>query len=148
MKKWNCDALTALKGDLKLKVKLGNGLIDKLETAAGGFMSQGEAQMVESMPNNAAQVGKVIEILEGKSDTAFWIFCRMLRESNYGVWANELEKKAKELKGDSGTHVLGTFRGECLEEYICMQRTMYCERIVATLDHGCVFAYTLYRHCA
>ncbi len=106
MKKWNCDALTALKGDLKLKVKLGNGLIDKLETAAGGFMSKGEAQAVEGMPNNAAQVGKVIEILEGKSDAAFGIFCRMLRESGYEVWADELEKKAKELRGDAGTHVL------------------------------------------
>ena len=106
MKKWNCDALTALKGDLKLKVKLEHGLINKLETAAGGFMSKGEADMVESMPNNAAQMEKVIDILEGKGDATFGIFCRMLRESSYEVWANELEKKARELRGDSGTHVL------------------------------------------
>ena len=106
MKKWNCGALIALKGKLKLKVILGDDLIDILETEAGGFMSEKEAQMVRGKPDNAAQMDKVIEILKGKSDAAFGIFCRMLRDCSYEIWADELEKKAKELRGDSGTPVI------------------------------------------
>lgn len=106
MKKWNCGALIALKGKLKMKVRLGDGLIDILETEAGGFMSEGEADMVRNKPDNAAQMDKVIEILKGKSDAEFGIFCQMLRDSSNKVWADELEKKAKELRGDSGTPVI------------------------------------------
>lgn len=106
MKKWNCDALTALKGKLKSKVILGDELIDNLETVAGGFMSEREAQTVQSKSGNAAQMEKVIEILKGKSDAAFGIFCQMLKDSSNETWADELEKKAKELMGDSGTHIL------------------------------------------
>ena len=96
MKKWNSSALTALKGELKRKVIVKNGLNDILETDAGGFMNEAEAQMVESMPNNAEQMGEIIQILLGKSNAAFETFCKMLREVGYDVWATALEDKAKE----------------------------------------------------
>ena len=35
------------------------GLIDKLQTAAGGFMNEAEAQTVESLPCNAEQMGEL-----------------------------------------------------------------------------------------
>ena len=105
MEEWNLKALTAMKGDLKVKVKLEHGLIDKLEMAAGGFMSKSEAVSVESKLNNVAQMGELIRILEGKGNTAFWIFCQMLRDASYEVWADELEKKAREFRGYTGTHV-------------------------------------------
>ena len=106
MKKWNSSALTALRGDLKRKVIIQYGLIDKLETAAGGFMNEAEAQQVEShKPNNANQMDELIKILQGKSNAAFGIFCQMLRDVSYETWADELEKKAKEFKGESS----GTF---------------------------------------
>ena len=108
MKKWNSSALTALRGDLKKKVIIQNGLVDKLETAAGGFMNEAEAQLVEShKPNNANQMDELIKILQGKSNAAFGTFCRMLRDVGYETWAAELEKKAKEFKGESsGTFVI------------------------------------------
>ena len=112
MKKWNSSALTALKGALKLKVIVKNGLNDILETDAGGFMNEAEAQMVESKPNNAEQMGEIIRILLGKSDAAFGTFCTMLRQVGYDVWATALEDKAKEQGGESGTYVMYCSRGE------------------------------------
>ena len=66
MAEWNKDALTAKLGDLKLYVIVKNGLIDKLQKAAGGFMSEAEAQAVESKPDNAEQMGELVQILRGK----------------------------------------------------------------------------------
>ena len=105
MKKWNIDALNALKADLKVKVNMNHGLSDKLEIAAGGFMNTGEAQAVLSRPSNAEQMGELIHILCGKRDADFIIFCQMLRICNYDVWANQLERKAREF-GKKGTHLL------------------------------------------
>ena len=106
MQQWNIDALVSLTGELKENVIINNGLDNKLPRAAGGFMSNLEAQMVESKPNNAAQMGELIRILVGKSNADFGIFCQMLRNVDYGVWADVLEEKAMKLKGKSGTHVL------------------------------------------
>ena len=39
MSPWNIDALVSLQGDLKLNVLMSTGLSDKLQKAAGGFMS-------------------------------------------------------------------------------------------------------------
>ena len=106
MKKWNRDALVSLRGDLKHKVIMNTGLIDKLQEAAGGFMNEAEAQAVESKPNNAEQMGELIRILLGKRNSHFCTFCTMLRQSDYGLWADELERKAGEFRGEPGTHVL------------------------------------------
>ena len=107
MEEWNVRALTALRGDLKNKVIVNNGLIDILEKDAGGFMSRAEAQSVESIkPNNAGQIGEIIKILQGKSNAAFGVFCHLLREVSYDAWADELEKKARQFKEESGTLVL------------------------------------------
>ena len=106
MEKWNYGALTALKGDLKSKVIVKNGLNDILEVDAGGFMNEAEAQMVKSMPSNSEQMGEIIWILQGKSNAAFGTFCQMLRQVKYGALADKLEEKAGEIKGRSGTHVL------------------------------------------
>ena len=119
MKEWNCKALTAMMGDLKTKVKLEHGLIDKLETVAGGFMNSPEAQSVESKPNNAAQMGELIQILKGKSDAAFGRFCQMLQDTNYKVWAEELEKKAREFRGYVGTDVLMNLEGSIWKNGQC-----------------------------
>ena len=106
MENWNHRALTALKGDLKRKVIVRNGLNDILEVDAGGFMSEAEAQMVKNRPNNAEQMQEIIWILQGKSNAAFRTFCQMLQQVNYGALANKLEEKAGQIKGESGTHVL------------------------------------------
>ena len=106
MEEWNKDALVSLQGELKLNVIMNTGLTDKLQSAAGGFMDRAEAQAVESKPNNAEQMGELIRILLGKRNADFRTFCRMLRQTNNGLWAAELERKASEFRGEPGTHVL------------------------------------------
>lgn len=96
MNEWNSNALRALKSQLKLKVIVNIGLIDRLPRAAGGFMDPMEEQAVQSKPDNAKQMEELIQILLGKTNADFGIFCTMLRQSNYGVWATALEKKARE----------------------------------------------------
>ena len=110
MEKWNKDALVALQGELKKNVIVNNGLNNKLQKAAGGFMNEEEAQAVESKPSNAEQVGELIRILLGKGNADFETFCRMLRQSNYSVWSDQLERRAREFRGEPGAHVLS--RGE------------------------------------
>ena len=106
MEEWNRDALVSLQGDLKLNVIVKTGLIDKLQTAAGGFLSRAEAQAVESKPSNAEQMGELIRILLGKGNADFRTFCRMLCQSNYNMWADQLERKAREFRGEPGLHEL------------------------------------------
>ena len=106
MEEWNRDALVSLQGELKENVIVNNGLNNKLQRAAGGFMARAEAQAVESKPSNAEQMGELIRILLGKRNADFRTFCRMLRQTNYGLWADELERKASEFRGEPGTHVL------------------------------------------
>lgn len=107
MEEWNRDALVSLQEKLKLNVRIQPGLVNKLQKAAGGFMSDAEAQAVMSKQGNAEQMGELIQILLGKSNRDFKIFCKMLRQSNYDLWANELGKKAREFKGEpAGTFVL------------------------------------------
>ena len=98
MSPWNKAALVSLQGDLKLRVLMNTGLGDKLEKAAGGFMSATEEQQVKEQHGDDEQMGKLIEILKGKQDKDFIIFLKMLRSTNYGVWADELKKKAEEFK--------------------------------------------------
>ena len=101
MSKWNVDALVALKGELKLNVKM-IALANILETPAGGFMNSAEAQSVRDKSGDAQQIEEVIDILRGKGDKEFATFCQMLRQSNYQVWAHELEVKAEKFKMSDG----------------------------------------------
>ena len=104
MEEWSRDALVSLQEELKLKVITKTGLMDKLQKAAGGFMSEAEAQAVKGKLTNAEQMEEVIQILLRKRNKDFKIFCSMLQQSNYGLWANELEKKSREFEGKAGTH--------------------------------------------
>ena len=90
-----------------LNVLMSTGLSSKLEKVTGGFMSRSEAQMVRQLPNNREQIDRVVEILRGKGDEEFQTFCVMLRENNYTVWADELEREAEHFKtrGEKGTCV-------------------------------------------
>ena len=106
MEEWNREALVSLQGKLKYDVIMNLELINRLQLAAGGFMVQSEAQAVESKPNNAEQMGELIRILLGKRNADFHIFCTMLRQSNYALWADELERKAREFRREPGTCVL------------------------------------------
>ena len=106
MAEWNRDALTSLQGELKLNVIVKTGLINMLQKAAGGFMNGAEAQAVKSKQSDPQQMEELIQILLGKRNKDFKIFCEMLRRCNYGLWANELEKKARVFKGEPGTHAL------------------------------------------
>ena len=103
MEEWNRDALVSLQGELKRNVIMNAGLADKLQTVAGGFLSRAEALAVESKPSNAEQMGQLIRILLGKSNADFRTLCRMLRMSNYSVWADQLERKAREFR-ELGEH--------------------------------------------
>ena len=106
MEEWNRDALVSLQGELKLNVIMRTGLTDLLPKAAGGFLSRAEALAVESKPSNTEQMGELIRILLGKGNADFKNFCRTLRQSNYSVWADQLERKAREFRGEPGAHVL------------------------------------------
>ena len=96
MSDFNINALTALRVELKTKVEMGPHLIDILEIAAGGFMTKPEAQSVQS--GDGSRMGRLIEILQGKGDKEFDIFCEMLQKSNYSLWANKLKQEAKAQK--------------------------------------------------
>ena len=104
---WNNDALLFLKEKLKLKVLMNTGLLDRLETAAGGFMSQYEAMAVRELPNNSAQVDRFIETLRGKGNKDFKTFCKMLCSSNQAVWADELKRVAEQFKRGEGNILVG-----------------------------------------
>ena len=106
MNTWNVKALTALKGVLKSRIIVNNGLNDILEKDAGGFMTETEAQRVNTKSDDAEKMEEIIQILKGKRDAEFGTFCKMLRQVGYDVWADALEKKADEIRGASGTHVL------------------------------------------
>ena len=104
MSPWNDDALVSLKERLKLNVSMNTGLCDRLEKAAGGFMSRPEAQTVRELSSKNEQIDKIIETLRGKTNEDFATFCTMLRETNHVVWADELEKEAERFKrGRKGT---------------------------------------------
>ena len=105
MSPWNRDALVSLRGDLKLKVSISTGLGDVLEKAAGGFMSPREAQVVREQQGSSEQMGRLIETLCGKSDEDFSTFLQMLQRTNNKVWAEELKRKAIELKRKTGVWV-------------------------------------------
>ena len=100
MSPWNDDALVSLRERLKLKVSMEMGLSDRLERAAGGFMSEHEAKMVRepTTASNMEKIEKIIETLRGKTNEDFATFCTMLRETNHVVWADELEKEAERFK--------------------------------------------------
>ena len=104
MTKWNKSALVALTAKLKEHVILNHGLNDKLEDVAGGFMNRAEAQAVRSKQNSHEQMEQLIYILLGKRNKDFNTFCKMLQNSNNGVWADQLKEKARELKRKSGKH--------------------------------------------
>ena len=108
MSPWNDDALVSMRESLKLHVSMDTGLTDKLEKAAGGFMSRREAQMVRDLSSNSKQIDKVIETLRGKTNKDFVTFCAMLRETNHMVWSVELEREAERFKNGGGK---GTCRG-------------------------------------
>ena len=114
MSPWNHNALVSLRGDLKLHVSLEAGLGDKLEKAAGGFMNQFEARTVREQPGNIKQMDKIMEILLGKADEDFTTFLKMLRDTNNGVWAEELVKTAEQFKRE----------GMCVERGDTSQRCM------------------------
>ena len=101
MSEWNVAALVALKGKLKLNVKM-TTLANILETPAGGFMNSAEAQSVRDKTGDAQQIEEVIDILRGKGDEEFATFCQMLQKSNYQVWAHELEVEAEKFKTSDG----------------------------------------------
>lgn len=91
----NYAALVALRKSLKLNVSMDTGLNDMLEKEAGGFMNRSEAQKVRGLPSDMKQIDKVVEILCRKGDEDFRTFCKILRESNNGIWASELEGEAQ-----------------------------------------------------
>lgn len=92
MSEWNDNALVSQKLRLMTNVKLAPQLQHMLEWPAGGFMTREEAQSVENRMSDDQQMAQVIQILRGK------VFCKLLRESNYGVWADELQKAAGDFR--------------------------------------------------
>ena len=108
MAEWNQAALVALQGSLKTNVKMIQ-LCDLLERPAGGFMDRAEVLSVKAKTGDMEQMGEVINILRGKEDAAFYIFCDLLRRSNYGVWAQELASAAEGLKTEQGKFTVFNF---------------------------------------
>ena len=104
MSPWNYQALVSLREELQLSVLMESGFGNRLQKVAGGFMTPFEAQTVREQPGNIKQMDKLIDILLGKADKDFTTFLKMLRDSNNKVWAEELERKAEQLK-EEGMYV-------------------------------------------
>ena len=120
MRPWNKVALVSLQENLQLHVLMETGLGNKLQKAAGGFMSPREAQVVREQQGSSELMGKLIEILCGKGDKDFRTFLQMLRETNNEVWADELKRKAEELKRENGVCVewkaaIQIYSAKCLQ---------------------------------
>ena len=135
MSPWNHNALVSLRGDLKLHVLMEAGLGDKLEKAAGGFMDLFEARTVREQPGNIKQMDKVIEILLGKADKDFTTFLKVLRDTNNGVWAEELVKTAEQFKREGVCVERGDTSQRCMQSSVlqcngghvpCMPRVCVC----------------------
>ena len=98
MSPWNIAALVSLQGDLKLRVLMSTGLSDKLQTAAGGFLSEAEEQQVRKQTGDDEQMGKLIEILKGKQDktsSLSWRCCEVpTMECGWMSW-RERQKSSK-----------------------------------------------------
>ena len=129
MSPWNHNALVSLRGDLKLRVLMEAGLGDKLEKAAAGFMTEFEARTVREQPGNIKQMDKVVEILLGKADEDFTTFLKVLRDTNNGVWAEELVKTAEQFKREG----VCVERGDTSQKYTAISQ--WC-----TLHTSCVTA--------
>ena len=97
MSAWNHQALVSLRADLKLHVLMETGLGDKLEKAAGGFMDKHEAERVRQERTNMERMDKLIQLLLGKSNEDFATFLEMLRHTNNGTWAHQLEERAEQF---------------------------------------------------
>lgn len=98
MSDYNVKALTALRSELKTNIVMSTHLNDVLEKEAGGFMTRPEAQSVRS--DGESQMGRLIDILQGKGDKEFHIFCEMLQKSNYDGWADRLKLEANSFKSE------------------------------------------------
>ena len=95
MSDFNSNALAALQGDLRINIEMMPPLTDMLEEPQGGFMSRAEAMSVR---NDASPMGRLIEILRGKTDAQFDTFCQMLQRSNHKSWANRLKQEAEKFR--------------------------------------------------
>ena len=100
MSKWNKDALISLERDLKVNLSL-QELVDFLERPAGGFMTEAEKMSVCEEPKRSDKVGCIISLLRGKGDRDFDIFLKLLRKSGNEVWAEQLEEKAWQFRGEA-----------------------------------------------
>ena len=60
-------------------------------------MDEHEAAAVRQERTNMEQMDKLIQLLLGKSDEDFATFLRMLRATNNGTWACQLEERAEQF---------------------------------------------------
>ncbi|MCY4472936.1 MAG: hypothetical protein OXC07_09015 [Kistimonas sp.] len=90
-------AIEKLREGLVLNVLLTNGLHNKINKAAGGFMTRPEVQQVTSKGSNMEQMSALLDILLEKGDAAFDNFVKLLGDANYEAWGSELAKAAKQF---------------------------------------------------
>ena len=110
MSLWNEDALKSMREKLG-KLEMGAaGIIKKLERSdicspanpALGFLSHMQLQVVESKTTPADQMNKVIDFLLQMEDKYFDNFCKILKQSNFGLQAKLLRDTAEDLKRSCG----------------------------------------------
>ena len=131
---WNRKALESLRADLKLRVRMGTGLGDKLERAAGGFMDEHEAAAVRQERTNIEQMDKLIELLLGKSDDDFATFLGMLQATNNKVWAEKLEKMAEHFKEEG----MCVYRERDQIRRACMQFSVHVAMHIPCTSRVCM----------
>ena len=146
MSPWNHQALVSLREELQLSVLMESGFGNRLEKAAGGFMTRFEAQTVREQPGNIKQMNKVIDILLSKVDKDFTTFLKMLLHSNNKVWAEELEERAEQFKKEGmcvcrekGTYQRCTFswyNAFAMLSCVCVHACVHA--CVSTCMCGCV----------
>lgn len=112
MSKWNICALTNLKGDLKVAVKVKDtGMLDKLEKplvdsgASLGFVNREVMLRVKALPTQMDMMDMIIDHLSGKEDKYFNYFCTILKDRGYEDWSKKLREEAEKLKKAVGKFV-------------------------------------------
>ena len=89
--------IVLITSSLKFNMRVSMGLLDRLPRSAGGFLNRAE-MVIQNKPNDSPHTGQLIDIMQGKTNGKVKVFCNLLWQCNYAVWADELEKKARSLE--------------------------------------------------
>ena len=100
---WKRDALLRHEDDLRTKLNL-DGLVNKLDNPAEGFMTVDEKKSVEDVEGLSRKVGRIVEILRLKGNKEFDVFLKLLKETGNRSLASKLRQSAQLYKSEHPRH--------------------------------------------